>query len=209
MTSAKGYWFNFHLAVSAAILVPFTVSSQRARFAAAAQRTLNNAPTPQLDALASVVTPHRPRVRATRLPTPYPYMAPDATPAGAALRQSPSFGAVPSPATPGVWMVSHNDVRTHEQLSQRTGPQTSFELVVDVTFVWSYPAKSAFVTGTFSNWETTVPMTQTTNQDGTFWILSKALPPGDYQYKCLFLCLCLSSIVPKAKFFQTVYSRFL
>lgn len=81
-------------------------------------------------------------------------------------------------------MVSHNDVRTHERLAQQTGPQTAFELVVEVTFVWSYPAKSAFVTGTFSNWETTVPMTQITNSDGTHWVLSKPLPPGDYQYKC-------------------------
>lgn len=110
-------------------------------------------------------------------------MPPEATSADGQLRPSPSLGAIPSPATPGVWMVSHQDVRTHSELSRRTGPSSSFELVVDVTFVWSYPAKSAFVTGTFGNWETTIPMAKTTGIDGSFWVLSKALPPGEYQYK--------------------------
>lgn len=58
------------------------------------------------------------------------------------------------------------------------------QLVTDVPFVWSYPAKSAFVTGTFCNWEDTVPMTLITGVDGPIWVLSKALPPGEYQYKC-------------------------
>jgi hypothetical protein len=111
-------------------------------------------------------------------------MAPEAVSSDGKLRPSPSFGAIPSPATPGVWLVPHLDVRQRSQLTGHSGPPPSFDLVVDITFVWSYPAKSAFVTGTFGNWETTIPMVETSGVDGSFWVLSKALPPGDYQYKC-------------------------
>lgn len=99
----------------------------------------------------------------------------------------PQVGGVPTPATPGVWAVSHSDLdRAHAEHAHESGPRSSFELVTDVTFLWSYPAKSAFVTGTFSNWETTVPMTLNQAPEGPLWVLSKALPPGDYQYKCTF-----------------------
>lgn len=96
------------------------------------------------------------------------------------------MGGVPTPATPGVWSVSHRDIdRVQAERCHAVGPRPSFDLVTDVTFIWSYPAKSAFVTGTFSNWETTVPLTKTnTSGDGGIWVLSKALPPGEYQYKC-------------------------
>lgn len=96
----------------------------------------------------------------------------------------PAVGGVPTPVTPGVWAVSHLDIdRVQARNAQASGRSSSFELVTEVTFLWSYPAKSAFVTGTFSNWETTVPMTLTQSPDGPVWILSKALPRGDYQYK--------------------------
>lgn len=94
---------------------------------------------------------------------------------------------VPTPITPGVWAVSHRDIdRVQQERAHASGTRSSFELVTDVTFIWPYPAKSAFVTGTFSNWETTVAMCQTTSPDGPVWVYSKALPPGDYQYKCAF-----------------------
>lgn len=106
-------------------------------------------------------------------------------------RESPpgrSLSGVPTPATPGIWSVSHRDIDRVQAKRQRqtSGPRSSFELVTDVTFLWSYSAKSAFVTGTFSNWETTVPMTFTQSPEGPLWVLSKALPPGDYQYKCMY-----------------------
>lgn len=114
-------------------------------------------------------------------------MAPDASSNGG----DASAGTVHSPhrrgqtpATPGVWAVSHRDIdRAQAGIRETAGTRASFELVTDVSFVWSYPANSAFVTGTFSNWETTVPMTQTSGMDGPIWVLTKALPPGDYQYK--------------------------
>eukprot|EP00172_Hildenbrandia_rubra_P001827 Plantae.Rhodophyta-Hildenbrandia_rubra.ctg24367.p1 GENE.Plantae.Rhodophyta-Hildenbrandia_rubra.ctg24367~~Plantae.Rhodophyta-Hildenbrandia_rubra.ctg24367.p1 ORF type:complete len:591 (-),score=76.24 Plantae.Rhodophyta-Hildenbrandia_rubra.ctg24367:1104-2876(-) len=89
--------------------------------------------------------------------------------------------------TPGVWSVSHSDLgKAHAEMQQeqQESPKVSrFELVTDVTFVWPYDASSAFLTGTFSNWEQTTPMTRVSSREGTYWTLSKALPPGDYQYK--------------------------
>jgi hypothetical protein len=137
-------------------------------------------------------------------------MAPEATPQPGGIRPSPSVNALPSPATPGLWLVSHSDVRSagaaHRAGSsgERSGlapagaaGNDAFDLVVDVSFVWSYPAKFAFVTGTFGNWETTEAMTKVTSSSaitaaaggdggdgGEYWVLSKALPPGDHQYKC-------------------------
>eukprot|EP00177_Eucheuma_denticulatum_P000126 GFKZ01000224.1.p1 GENE.GFKZ01000224.1~~GFKZ01000224.1.p1 ORF type:complete len:559 (+),score=56.13 GFKZ01000224.1:44-1678(+) len=114
-------------------------------------------------------------------------MPPEATAqiSGPSTEEStPQVGNVPTPATPGVWAVSHRDIdRAHAERSHASGPRSYFELVTEVTFIWNYPAKSAFVTGTFSNWETTVPMTLTHGPEGAVWVLSKALPPGDYQYK--------------------------
>lgn len=95
------------------------------------------------------------------------------------------MGGVPTPATPGIWSVSHRDIdRAQAERAQTSGPRSSFELFTDVTFIWSYPAKSAFVTGNFGNWETTDAMSLTSAAEGSVWVLSKALPPGDYQYKC-------------------------
>lgn len=93
------------------------------------------------------------------------------------------MGALP-PATSGIWAVSYHDFNRANNLQPYLSDRPSFELVTDVTFIWSLPAKSAFVTGTFSNWETTAAMTLTTTPDGPIWLYSVALPPGDYQYKC-------------------------
>ncbi|CAN8070688.1 unnamed protein product [Agarophyton chilense] len=97
---------------------------------------------------------------------------------------SSALGGVPTPATPGIWSVSHDEInRAHAESAHTNGPRSSFELVTDVTFTWPYPASSAFVTGTFCNWETTDAMTQTPAAEGSVWIFRKALPPGEYQYK--------------------------
>lgn len=102
---------------------------------------------------------------------------------------------VATPATPGVWSVSHRAIdRVQARRATASGPRSSFELITDVTFTWSYPANSAFVTGTFSTWEKTDAMSQTSAADGSVWVLSKALPPGDYQYKCQFLFSSLSTL---------------
>lgn len=104
--------------------------------------------------------------------------------------ESPSRWSSPhvsTPITPGVWAVSHRDIdRAQQERAHASGTRSSFELVTDVTFIWPYPAKSAFVTGTFSNWETTAAMSYTSSPDGPMWVYSKALAPGDYQYKCTF-----------------------
>lgn len=100
---------------------------------------------------------------------------------------SQTVSGVPTPATPGVWAVSHRDIDIYASNSSNSNfkkHESSFELVTDVTFIWPYGAKSAFVTGNFSNWETTVAMIETKNSEGNcVWIYSKALPPGEYQYK--------------------------
>lgn len=86
--------------------------------------------------------------------------------------------------TPSVWEVSHSRIDQSQRESGSTAVTTSaFDLVTDVSFVWAYPAKSAFVTGTFSNWETTDRMAEIPGLDSPIWAFSKALPPGDYQYK--------------------------
>lgn len=113
---------------------------------------------------------------------------------------SQNLHGVPTPATPGIWAVSHRDIdRAQQERAHTSKPRSSFELVTDVTFLWSYPAKSAFVTGTFSNWETTVAMALTNGPDGPVWVYSMALPPGDYQYKCSFFALfcCLMMLPPR------------
>lgn len=117
------------------------------------------------------------------------------------------MGGVPTPATPGVWAVSHRDFdRAQQGRGHPSNPSSSFELVTDVTFIWSLPATSAFVTGTFSNWETTAAMTLTSGPDGPIWVYSKALPPGEYQYKCSFLSR-LSSSIPSSATFSTILAR--
>lgn len=57
------------------------------------------------------------------------------------------------------------------------------QLVTDVTFVWPYAAKHVFVTGTFTAWETLLPLERVSTRDGCAFVSSKPLPPGDYQYK--------------------------
>lgn len=116
-------------------------------------------------------------------------MPPQASKDASSPSCSPSHhvSGVPTPATPGVWAVSHRDIdRAQQERAHASGPRSSFELVTDVTFIWSYPATSAFVTGNFSNWETTVAMVPMSSPEGPVWVYSKALPPGDYQYKCEF-----------------------
>lgn len=56
-------------------------------------------------------------------------------------------------------------------------------LVTDVTFVWPYAASHVFVTGTFTAWETLLPLERVSTRDGCAFVCSKPLPPGDYQYK--------------------------
>ena len=86
--------------------------------------------------------------------------------------------------TPGVWSVSHSDLgKAHAEMQLEQPRLSRFELVTDVTFVWPYDASSVYVTGTFSNWEQTTAMDRVSSREGTYWSLSKALPPGDYQYK--------------------------
>lgn len=120
---------------------------------------------------------------------------PDSSPARSSTHH---IGGVPTPATPGIWAVSHRDIdRAQQGRGHPSSPSSSFELVTDVTFIWSFPATSAFVTGTFSNWETTAAMTLTSSPDGPIWVYSKALPPGEYQYKCsLLLHLFYTSLLP-------------
>lgn len=57
------------------------------------------------------------------------------------------------------------------------------QLVTDVTFVWPYAATHVFVTGTFTAWETLLPLERVSTPDGCAFVSSKPLPPGDYQYK--------------------------
>eukprot|EP00184_Porphyridium_aerugineum_P003667 CAMPEP_0184695146 /NCGR_PEP_ID=MMETSP0313-20130426/2868_1 /TAXON_ID=2792 /ORGANISM="Porphyridium aerugineum, Strain SAG 1380-2" /LENGTH=687 /DNA_ID=CAMNT_0027153549 /DNA_START=474 /DNA_END=2537 /DNA_ORIENTATION=+ len=96
---------------------------------------------------------------------------------------------VRTPATPGVWSVSHQDLDSFAKVGDRYGPNSTslsqrFELVTEVTFCWTQKANSAFVTGTFNAWEVTIPMSKVTTTDGTeVWVAVKVLPPGDYQYK--------------------------
>jgi len=92
--------------------------------------------------------------------------------------------------TPGVWSVSHTDLPQLLPLQQspnqslNSSTTSPLELVTDVTFCWTEPASSAFVTGTFNSWEITIPLTKITTPERTqLWVAVKSLPPGDYQYK--------------------------
>uniref|UniRef100_A0A7S0BL98 B30.2/SPRY domain-containing protein n=2 Tax=Rhodosorus marinus TaxID=101924 RepID=A0A7S0BL98_9RHOD len=91
---------------------------------------------------------------------------------------------MPTPSTPGVWSVSHQDLQKlggEEDLSSAT--IDTGQIVTEVYFCWTVDANSAFVTGEFNNWEVTLPMEKVNTRDGEVWIASKMLPPGSFQYK--------------------------
>ncbi|KAA8494671.1 5'-AMP-activated protein kinase subunit beta-2 [Porphyridium purpureum] len=121
---------------------------------------------------------------------------------------TPTVDVRVTPATPGIWSVSHQNLDSFARISANIGigigsvvsaeeqkdqggrsvghavqnfPAT---LVTDVTFCWTQKASSAFVTGTFNSWEVTIPLTLATTTEGNeVWIAVKSLPPGEYQYK--------------------------
>mmetsp|Transcript_19492 Transcript_19492/g.28307 ORF Transcript_19492/g.28307 Transcript_19492/m.28307 type:complete len:161 (+) Transcript_19492:547-1029(+) len=95
---------------------------------------------------------------------------------------------MPTPSTPGVWSVSHQDLQKlggEEDLSSAT--IDTGQIVTEVYFCWTVDANSAFVTGEFNNWEVTLPMEKVNTRDGEVWIASKMLPPGSFQYKCKYI----------------------
>ncbi|GJQ11762.1 hypothetical protein GpartN1_g3553.t1 [Galdieria partita] len=59
----------------------------------------------------------------------------------------------------------------------------SVELLTEVIFEWRYPASSAFVTGTFNDWNDLLPMSRCQEGEDEVWRATKSLPAGVYQYK--------------------------
>jgi len=57
-------------------------------------------------------------------------------------------------------------------------------LLTEVVFEWRYPASSAFVTGTFNDWNDLLPMSRFQEGEEEVWRATKSLPEGVYQYKC-------------------------
>jgi len=59
----------------------------------------------------------------------------------------------------------------------------SVSLLTEVVFEWRYPASSAFVTGTFNDWNDLLPMSRFQEGEEEVWRATKSLPEGVYQYK--------------------------
>lgn len=101
-----------------------------------------------------------------------------------------STGADTASTVPGVWSVSHQDLSSLAAAAAEVATRDprdvgALDPVTEVMFYWTQPANSAFVTGNFTNWEVTLPMSQMETKEGsTVWVTSRGLAPGDYQYKC-------------------------
>ncbi|GJD10783.1 hypothetical protein Gasu2_49530 [Galdieria sulphuraria] len=59
----------------------------------------------------------------------------------------------------------------------------SVQLLTEVVFEWRYSATSAFVTGTFNDWNDLIPMSRLQQGEDEVWRATKSLPAGVYQYK--------------------------